>query len=333
MLRGGRSELLKIDMHSHYVPRDCFEMVDKKGKNYGPKVKKDAAGNWDLGTTHLARRCDPEIIIKDMDKIGLDMRVLTVMPPGTVYGVDSEDGLRFAQRQNNAISQAARAYPDRFVGVATLPMQDVALSVKELDRAVRELGCKAVQILSTVNGKALDEKEFWPFYKKVQELDVPILIHPRGSHSGAADQLKKYNLINLIGNPLETTIAVASIVFGGVLEEFPRLKFVLAHAGGFTPFIRGRWDHGYKMIDECQSIPKAPTEYLNRLYFDTVIHFGPSLAFLVDTVGAKRVVLGSDYNAPMGMADPVAQVRNSAGISAKDKEQILEKTAVTLLKL
>jgi aminocarboxymuconate-semialdehyde decarboxylase len=128
-------------------------------------------------------------------------------------------------------------------------------------------------------------------------------------------------------------LAVASIIFGGVLEDFPRLKFVFAHSGGYTPFIRGRWEHGYQFVAKCRSVPRPPSEYLKMMYFDCLNHFEPALAYLVDTVGPDRVVLGSDYPADMALFDTVSHVRNAGGISALDKEKILEITGPRLLGL
>jgi aminocarboxymuconate-semialdehyde decarboxylase len=323
---------LKIDLHAHVVPRDCFEMIDKHGRNHMSEIKKNAAGDYVLASGRsVAPRSDPKIIIQDMDKIGLDMRALAMYPGAVFYDIDPDDGIAFARKQNDAIARMVQANPKRFLGFATLPMQDIDKAVPELDRAVHELGLKGVQIMASINGKNLDEPEFGPFYRKVQELDVPIFIHPRGDQSAGVERMKKYFLENLIANPLETTLAIASIVFGGVLESFPRLRFVMAHGGGYTPFIRGRWEQGFQYIRQCRTIPKPPGEYIKLMYFDTVIHFGPALAYMVDTVGADKVVLGTDYEAPMGIFDPVAQVRNAAGISAKDKEQILERSSLAAL--
>jgi aminocarboxymuconate-semialdehyde decarboxylase len=325
---------MKIDLHAHVIPRECFEMIDKHGRNLVDTVVKTAAGEYVLATGRsVAPRSDPKIIIEDMDKVGLDMRALAIYPPAVFYDVDSDDGLRFSRTQNNALADMVHAHSKRLLGFATLPMQDMSLAVPELERAVKELGLQGVQIIASVNGRNLDEPEFAPFYRKVQELDVPIFIHPRGEVAAGAERMQKYFLGNLIGNPLETTLAIASIIFGRVLEDFPRLRFIVAHAGGYTPFVRGRWEQGYQFMKQCRTIPKPPGEYIKQMYFDTVIHFGPALAYLVDTVGADKVVLGTDYEAPMGIFDPVAQVRNSAGISAEDKEKILEQTSLAVLKL
>ncbi|MFC1847671.1 amidohydrolase family protein [Chloroflexota bacterium] len=328
---------MKIDLHAHFIPRDCLDMRDRNGRQYGHTIGKNASGQEVLMAGNLFRStvadmCDPEKRIQYMDGIGLDMEVISAAPANIFYEVNAEDGLSFAQSYNNAIAEVVRAYPDRFLGMATVPLQDISKAVIELERAVRELDLRAVEIISNINGKNLDEPELRPFYEKAQELDIPIYVHP-GNVAGA-ERMQKYWLVNLVGYPLDTSLAIASVIFGGVLESFPRLKFLFSHAGGYAPFIRGRWEHGYKFsVDACRSIPKPPSEYFKLLYFDTIIHYDPALAYLVDTVGVDKVVLGSDYPFDMGDMDPIAIVRNATGISEANKERILEHTSAALLKL
>ena len=328
---------MKIDLHSHFVPRDCFDLTDKQGINYGPSIARDASGQEILmadGRSEgliVAKICDPKRRIQDMDEIGLDMQAISISPPSIVYSVDGEEGLGFCRKHNDRIAEVVTAYPDRFVGMATVPMQDMSRAVPELERAVNELGLRAVEIISNINGKNLDEPEFWPFYQKAQDLDILIYVHP--INVAGADRLQKYLLLNLIGNPTDTAISIASIIFGGVLEKFPRLKFLFSHAGGSTPFIKGRWEHGYYSRTEPRSIPKPPSEYLKLMYFDTIAHYQPALAFMIDTHGIDRIVLGSDYPFAMGDLDPVSTVQSLAELSPKDKQKIFWDNAVPLLKL
>ncbi|MFC1957408.1 amidohydrolase family protein [Chloroflexota bacterium] len=328
---------MKIDLHAHFIPRDCLDVTDRNGRKHGYTIGKDASGqevlmDGSIFRSTVADMCDPEKRIQYMDRIGLDMEVISVAPSNIFYDLNAEEGLNFAQKYNNGIAETVRAYPDRFLGMATVPMQDISKAVIELERAVHELDLKAVEILSNINGKNLDESEFWPFYEKAQELDILIYVHP-GNVAGA-ERMRKYWLTNLVGYPLDTSLAIASVIFGGVLESFPRLKFLFSHAGGYAPFIRGRWEHGYKYsVDECRSMPKPPSEYFKLLYFDTIIHYDSALTYLVDTVDVDKVVLGSDYPFDMGDMDPVAIVRNATGISAANKERILEHTSAALLKL
>lgn len=329
---------MKIDLHAHFMPRDCLSMTDKNGRFFGYTIGRDASGQEVMMAGKTARgsvsdMCDLKKRIEYMDRIGLDMEVISSAPANIIYEVNAEDGLKFCQKFNNSIAEIARAYPNRFRGMASLPMQDISQAVMELERVAQTLDLKAVEILSNINGRNLDEPEFWPFYEKAQELNVLIYVHPGGKVAGV-DRTQKYFLTNLLGYSFDTSLAIASLIFGGVLEKFPRLKLLFSHAGGYAPYIVGRWDHGYRYsVPECRSIPKLPSEYFKLLYFDTIIHYDPALTFLVESVGIDKVVLGSDYPFDMADMDPVATIRNAKGISAAQKERILEYTAAALLQL
>jgi len=286
------------------------------GRSYGPMV---------------SQLCDPERRIQDIVRMELDMQAISILPFSFFYDIDADLAQSFCQKANNGIAEVVRSYPDRFVGIATVPMQDVGKAVLELERAVQDLGLKAVEIGSNIAGKNLGEKDLRPFYEKVQALDVPIYVHP--TNVAGTDRMQRYWLRNLIGNPLETSLAIGNIIFGGILEDFPTLKFLFSHAGGFIPYVRGRLERGYRSVAECHSIVKPPSEYLKLMYFDTIIFFGPALAYLAETVGPDKVVLGSDYPFDMMDPDPVATVRTAPAMSEANREMILERNAVHLLKL
>jgi aminocarboxymuconate-semialdehyde decarboxylase len=266
-----------------------------------------------------------------MDKIGLDMEAISILPTHYYYSVDADLGLKLSQKQNDHIAEIVRAYPDRFVGMATVPMQDAGKAAAELERAIKKLGFKAVEINTNVNGKNLDEPEFLPLFEKAQTLDIPIFLHPH--YVLAADRLKKHYLMNLIGNPVDTTVAIASLIFGGVMEKFPKLKFICAHAGGTTPFIKGRWEHGFNnLVAFKHELPRPPSKYIKGLYFDTITHYKPALLYMIADHGADHIVIGSDCPADMGDPDPVSTVRNLR-LPAKDEKKIMWENAATLLKL
>jgi aminocarboxymuconate-semialdehyde decarboxylase len=216
--------------------------------------------------------------------------------------------------------------------MAIVPLQDVGEAVGELDRVVKEHRMRAVLIPASQHGKNLDEPEFFPFFVRAQEHGVLIFIHPH--EVAAADRLKKYALNNLIGNPLETTIAQASLIFGGVLERLPELKICCAHGGGYSPWIRGRWRHGHSSRREASEVITRPIdEYLGRLYFDTCIFDPASLEFLIKTMGSDHVLLGTDYPTPMMAANQVSVVDRIDGLTAQDKESVLGGNAARLLEL
>ncbi len=224
------------------------------------------------------------------------------------------------------------AHPYRFVGLATVPLQDPQAAADELERAMNILEMKGVEISSNVNGKNLDALELWPFYEKAQELEAFIFVHP--TNVAGIDRMPKYHLRNLIGNPLDTSLAIASLIFGGVLENFPKLKFCFAHAGGFIPYQLGRLEHGYKVRPESKEIiSKPPSEYFKLLYFDTITHYTPALKYLIERVGSDRVLLGSDYPFDMADPDPVSTVNSLESISHVERREVLSENAAQLLRI
>ena len=329
---------MKIDVHAHYIPRDCFGVMDAKGDEAGPVLTTDSSGQEcvSMGGVNLgpiARLMyDPETRIQEMDKIGLDMHALSVSPLSFFYMLDAEQGLSLSKKQNDSLAEWITAFPDRFVGMATVPMQDATKAAVELERAVTQLQFKAVEINTNINGKNLDEPEFLPFFEKAQALDVPVFLHPHYV-IGAADRLARHYLINLVGNPTDTTIAVASLILGGVMEKLPDLKIIAAHAGGTTPFIKGRWDHAYHSLFGTKiDIPHPPSEYVKRIYFDTITHYQSALMYMIHDHGIDHIVVGSDYPFDMSDLDPVSTVQK-LGLPAGDEEKIMWKNAETLLKL
>ena len=328
---------MKIDIHAHFAPRDCFDMVDDNGKKFGPSIDVDPSGQelltiegFKLGP--VARQLyDPQARLADMNRMGVDMQAVSVPPTHFFYNTNSDLGLCLSQKLNDAISEMTKAYPGRFVGIANVPMQDIGKAGPELKRAVKQLGLKGVQINSNINGKNLDEPELLPFFEAAAALDVPVFIHPH--YVAGVDRLSKYYLTNLIGNPFDTTIAIASLIFGGILEKFPKLKFVCAHAGGCAPYIQGRWEHGYRHVWGTKYVlPKPPGEYLKKMYFDTIAHYKPALNYLASTQGVDYLVMGSDYPFDMADMNPVSSV-NQLAVSSKDKEKIMRTNAEQLLKI
>jgi aminocarboxymuconate-semialdehyde decarboxylase len=210
-----------------------------------------------------------------------------------------------------------------------LPMQAPDKAADELRRAITSLGLRGAMIGSNVEGKNLDDPGFEPLWATAATLDAWMMIHP--GHVAGADRLRSYYLTNLIGNPLDTTIAAACLIFGGVLARHPKLKFVMVHGGGFIPYQGGRWVHGWQVRPEPKvHLKESPAPYLDRFVYDTILHSRTSLEFLISSVGAARVFLGSDYPYDMGMLDCVKQVR-ALGISAADRDMILGTHAATIL--
>jgi aminocarboxymuconate-semialdehyde decarboxylase len=325
-----------IDVHAHILTEETIQLLQSEAPQVAPKLSEvddefgtlDVAGNvyrkFPHGGWDLQRR------LRDMAASEVDVQVLSVCPQTFVYAQPAKLAAAFARIQNEQLAKLVKAHPDRFLAIATLPLQAPKLAADELRHAMRVLGLRGMQIGSNVAGKNLDDPELEPVWATAAELGAFILLHP--INVAGADRLSSYYLGNLIGNPLDTTIAAACLAFSGVLERYPALKICLAHGGGFVPYQAGRFVHGWHVRAEPKrKLGKPPTESLQRFYFDTIVHSKEVLEFLVGNAGAGRVLLGSDYPFDMGMTDGVAQVRGSA-IRPADQSAVLGGNARSLLR-
>ena len=326
-----------IDTHTHVLADDTIKLLQKEIPSLGLKLTSFDADNAVLevagvpyrpfprGGHDIARR------LADMDTAEVNMHVLSVSPQTWLYGQEASVGAAAAAIQNDEIARLVKEKPDRFCGIATLPMQAPEKAADELRRAMIKLGLRGAMTGSNVGGKNLDDPSFEPLWAAAAELDAFFMIHP-GNIAGA-DRLRSYYLNNLIGNPLDTTIAAACLIFGGVLERFPNFKPVMVHGGGFTPYQGGRWVHGWHVRPEPKvHLKHSPEKYLERFRYDTICHAKVSLEFLISSAGADRVFLGSDYPYDMGMMDCVRHVR-SLDIPATDRDTILGNHAASILNL
>ncbi|MFQ5850933.1 MAG: amidohydrolase family protein [Candidatus Binatia bacterium] len=327
---------MRVDIHTHYVPRESPKVAKEIGSRYNLKVTQDQKGRALL--FHDGERVfgpfrdefhDLDLRLKIMDQVRIDIQALSAQNFFFLYWMTPEEGSEFAQWLNGEFAAAVQKHPKRFVGLATVPLQDSVRAAQELERAVKKLGLKGVQIGSNINGRYFDDPGFYPFWEAAQTLDVLIFVHP--TKIVGVERMQDYYLANLIGNPAETSLAFAKCILGGVLERFPRLKFCLAHAGGFLPYTWGRLDRGYKAVKACQEkISKSPSQYVKLLYYDTIAHSQMALEYLVKNFGVERVLLGSDFPFDMGDPEPWTTVQGLE-IGEKEKAMIAGGNAVSLL--
>jgi aminocarboxymuconate-semialdehyde decarboxylase len=322
-----------IDAHTHILTRETAALLTEAGAKVAitPENAESAALDvngvvyrpFPTGGFDIARR------LADMDAAGVDVHVLSATPQTYLYNQEPGLGATLAAIQNDQIARHVAAHPDRFMGIATLPMQDPERAAAELERAMTRLGLKGSMFASNIMGRNLDDPSFEPVWAVAERLGAFLFVHP--NNVAGADRLKSYYLQNLIGNPLDTTIAAACLYFGGVLDRHPGLKVVLAHGGGFTPYQAARWQHGWKVRPEPKkNISKQPVDIAKRFYYDTILHSAPVLEFMIGYVGADRVLLGSDYPYDMAMLDCIAHVRG-LGIAEADKASILGGRAAAML--
>jgi aminocarboxymuconate-semialdehyde decarboxylase len=250
--------------------------------------------------------------LADLDKMGLDMQLVMPPPPQCYYTVPLDISVTASRMVNDGLAEYVARKPDRFVALGTVPLIDGNEAAKELERCVKSLKFKGAEILTNVAGNELSEPAYAPFWKKAEELGALVVIHPNGFTEGK--RFSRFYFNNVIGNPLETTIALHYLIFDGVLERHPNLKILAVHGGGYLPAYSGRIDHAWGARSDCQAgLPKPPTTYLKKIYFDTVVFTPHQLTELVRLFGADRIIMGTDYPFDMADYDPVGHVASVAG--------------------
>ena len=298
---------MKIDIHAHLMPERWESLKDKYG--YGGFITLDhhkpGAARMMRDDGHFFREVqqncwDPEAVLVDMDAHHVDVTVLYTVPVLFSYFAKPEHALDWSRFLNDHLAAVAHKYPKRFVAMGTAPMQDINLAIQEMTRCVRELGMPGLQIGSNINGMNLDNPALFPFYRAAEELGCSLIVHPW--EMAGADRMKKYFNEWLVGMPAETTLALASMIFGGVFDQFPKLKVLFAHAGGAFPFTMGRISHGWKVRPDLCDVNKIsdPRSYVGKFWVDGITHDLPAFKYLVDVIGSNHICYGTDYPFPLG---------------------------------
>ena len=335
--RKGRS--LRVDIHCHYLnPAVAAKVSPLNPAQYDPLVQFANDFTRNVNAKQMQDRgsklSDIETRLRDMDRMGIDVQAVSPAPNQTYYWTDPELGSELARAVNDRLAEIVATWPERFVALGTVPLQHADLAVAELTRCVKELGLRGVEINPSVNGKDLTDPRLGleKFFAKVQELDVVIFMHPIGFTQGG--RLVDHYFNNVIGNPMETTIAASHLIFDGVLQRNPRLKIVLPHAGGYLAHYWARMDHAHRARSDCRTvIKKAPSTYLRKMYFDTIAFDPAMLRQMVDQYGADRVLLGTDYPYDMGVDDPLAFIGGVPRLKRDERAQIEGANAARLLKI
>ena len=325
-----------IDTHAHYFPQSYIELIAKHGARCGTTVQQDPQGRTFI-QVGLALRTGPveplfidlEARIRDMDRQGVRVHVLSLTQP-MVYWADDDLGMQLSMAFNDAASAAHRKHPERLFGFATLPFQNPKLALEELERAAKLPGIRGVYVATVVRDRDLSDRSFFPIYERLEALGLPLFLHPMMVNN---ERMKQFYLINLCGNPFETALAAGHLIFGGVLDAFPKLEISLPHAGGALPILRGRFDRGFEIRAECKTIPRPPSEYLKRFTYDTISYNEQILRDLVDLVGADRIMVGSDFCFDIAYEEPVKVVTEMKTLSEEQKQLILGDNAKRLLRI
>jgi aminocarboxymuconate-semialdehyde decarboxylase len=294
-----------IDAHNHVIPVAALELFAQDPNTWGVEVthgSEDRVIRHREGYVYAAPEefSDPELKLRSLAGCRIDGAVVCVAPPIFFYDRPPERTAELHRVVNEGLHAFCQAAPDRLRALATVPLQDIDRAIDELDYAVMQLGMRGVEVGTSVNGRRLDEPEFRPFLEAVERLDVVLMVHP--AYVGATQGLDRFYMTNTVGNPLETAVVAARFICGGVLDRHPSLQVLLVHGGGYLPYQTGRLDRAARVRPEIQTLQAAPHDYLRRFLFDTITFDPQALSFLLDRVGADRVVLGSD--SPFDMRDP-----------------------------
>ena len=310
-----RPSSMTIDMHSHVMVPEAAALV---------------APHIDLATVPLAHFVTPDtqalnrkqeadrrpnmtdmaVRLADMDAAGIDLQVIMPPPGQCTYTVPLELAVRAARIVNEGLAAFVARRPDRFTALGTVPMQDGAAAAAELERGMKEHGLKGVQILTNVAGRELSDPDFAPFWARAEALGAVVMIHPNGFTE--ARRMSRFYFNNVVGNPLETTLALHYLIFDGVLERHPGLKLIAAHGGGYLPAYSGRIDHAWGARSDCRgTLPQPPTTYLKRVFFDSIVFTPHQLRNLVEVFGTGQILMGTDYPFDMADSDPIGHLASA----------------------
>ena len=333
--RKGRS--LRVDIHCHYLnPEVQAKLAPLDPAQHDPSRVFANALTTEVNVKQMRDRAAKlstiEVRLKDMDRMGIDVQAVSPAPNQCCYWTEPGFGLEISRAVNDRLAEIVATWPERFVGLGTVPLQNVELAVAELDRCVKTLGLRGVEINPNVNGMDLGDPklDLDRFFARVQELGVVIFMHPLGFTQG--ERLTDHYFNNVIGNPLETTVAVSHLIFDGVMERHPKLKIVLPHSGGYLAHYWARMDHAHRARPDCHTvIRKAPSSYLRKFYFDTITFDRDMLRHLIDKWGDDHVLLGTDYPYDMGEVDPVGLIEGVPRLARAEKDRIMGGNAARLL--
>lgn len=329
-----------VDLHAHAIVAEALVEMQKVQPDHGPVLIEDGGRRY-LEYPQRERLgplpegiFDTELRIAHMDGQRVDRQIIAIPPPNFHYHVPAEVGIDFARIQNDGLMALSDSNPDRFHVFGTLPLQDIVASLAELRRIASYPRLRGIQFGTNVDGVDLDDERFIPLFAEMEALDLPVWLHPDQRSIAGVERLTKYYLQNFIGNPLESTIAMGKIIFGGVMDRHPSLRFGFMHGGGFTPYQTGRWDHGWAQRTESKQFIDVypPTHYFNRFFIDSLTHDPLSLELLGRRIGWDHVVLGSDYPFDMASDDPVGGVEAVARLTDEQRAAVLSGNAERFLR-
>ena len=328
---------MKIDVHTHILPERWPDLKEKYGyggfvelDHYKPCCAKMIIDGKAFREIQ-SNAWDPSQRIKECDSLGVNIQVLSTVPVMFSYWAKPEDTYDLSRFLNDHISGVVNDYPDRFIGLGTLPMQSPDLAIKELERCMNELGLAGIEIGTHINEWNLNDEHLFPIFEAAQELEASIFVHPWDMIG--KERMPKYWLPWLVGMPAETSLAICSMIFGGIFERLPQLKVCFAHGGGSFPSTIGRIEHGFNVRPDLCAIDNEanPRKYLGRFWLDSLVHDEMAMKYVIDLIGEDKIVMGSDYPFPLGEHEPGKLIESIRDLNTYVKDKLLWKNAVDFL--
>ena len=324
---------MRFDLHTHYYPTAYFERIERSGGDFsfatsptGQRIIRYRGARF-FGVT--APMTDVAKRLEDMDRVGIDTEVLSLSTPN-VYFVEGKAQADVARMVNDAYAELAAKHSRRFLGFASIPMDDPDAALHELERALDDLRMQGVVLLSNIRGRALADPVYRQFFEEADRRKVCVFVHPM--IPVASEPFTEYVLGPIIGFPFDTTLAITKLCYAGVFRQLPNIRWVVAHAGGAVPYLMERMDSGWRDFAECRAnIDEPPSVYLKRLYYDTVTFSPLNLKLLRDQVGADHMVMGSDYPHLLGSIDRAVSSIEDADMGAAEKERVFAGTALAIM--
>lgn len=324
---------MRLDLHTHYYPAAYFERIERSGGDFsfgtsptGQRIIRYRGARF-FGVT--APMTDVSKRLEDMDRVGIDTEVLSLSTPN-VYFVEGQAQIEIARLANDAYAELAQKHAGRFLGFASIPMDDPDAALRELERVLDELRMQGVVVLSNIRGRALADPVYRPFFEEADRRRACVFVHPM--IPAAADAFTEYVLGPIVGFPFDTTVAIAKLCYAGVFKQLPNIRWLVGHAGGAIPYLMERMDSGWRDFAECRvNIDQPPSFYLKKLYYDTVTFSPHNLRMLRDIVGADHMVMGSDYPHLLGSIEKAVSSIEGMDFSAADKDRIFSGSALAIV--
>ncbi|MET3290487.1 UNVERIFIED_CONTAM: aminocarboxymuconate-semialdehyde decarboxylase [Brevibacillus sp. OAP136] len=328
-------QVKRVDFHTHIIPVDLPDFSKKYEGERWPIMHRTCAcgANIMVGGKvfrEITDQCwDPQKRIADMDREGVDIQVISPIPVTFSYWAPAEAAAVMSRLQNDFIADTVKANPQRFIGLGTVPLQDVETAIREMDRCMNELGLKGIEIGTNVNGSNLDDPSLIPFFEMCEQWEVPLFIHPW--ETMAKERTPRHNFMYTVGMPSETALAAASLIASGIMEKFPRLKICFAHGGGSFPYILPRLDQGWHVWPHLRLTTNPPSHYAKNFYFDSLVYDPLNIKYMVDRFGHDKVIMGSDYPFLLREIPPGQVIDETISLTEEQRRSMLGENALRFL--